>query len=222
MAIACASPLHIHQCGVRYHDRIIHQHTHGMIIAARTYAAKAIPSANITINVAKMENTNPLPINNSVLKPIKKSNIATTVIWKRIRLAMNPRFATATRTLDHKWGKSISFRHLGCKPIYLSFTASGNISTTFPFGTVEIAIPIAGSPFTHHNGSRSLIGFLDFGNIRQPEMLPAFRNNGQIPECHPTNRNSQLTRYAPDSPRHLSPGIHHFILSLSFGQYPRS
>ena len=66
-----------------------------MIIAAKDIRCKAIPSANITINVAKMENTNPLPINNPFLKPIKKSNIATTVNTETIRLTMNPRFATA-------------------------------------------------------------------------------------------------------------------------------
>ena len=50
-----------------------------MMIAARDIRCKAIPLANMTIKVAKIEKTNPLPIKRPFLKPIKNNKIATTV-----------------------------------------------------------------------------------------------------------------------------------------------
>lgn len=46
-----------------------------MMIAARDIRCKAIPLANMTIKVAKIEKTNPLPIKRPFLKPIKNNKI---------------------------------------------------------------------------------------------------------------------------------------------------
>ena len=61
-----------------------------MMMAANDIRCRAIPPASITISVAKMENTNPLPTNKPFLKPIKKSRMATTVITDTIRLIIKP------------------------------------------------------------------------------------------------------------------------------------
>ena len=66
-----------------------------MIMAANDIRCRAIPPASITINVAKIENTNPLPTNKPFLKPMKKSRMATTVITDTIRLIIKPWLAMA-------------------------------------------------------------------------------------------------------------------------------
>ena len=66
-----------------------------MIMAASDMRCKAIPPASITISVANMENTNPLPTSKPFLKPMKKSRIATTVITETIRLMIKPWLAMA-------------------------------------------------------------------------------------------------------------------------------
>jgi len=66
-----------------------------IIMAASDMRCKAIPPASITIRVANMENTSPLPISKPFLKPMKKSRIATTVITETIRLMIKPWLAMA-------------------------------------------------------------------------------------------------------------------------------
>ena len=61
-----------------------------MIIAASDIRCKAIPCVSMTINVAKIEKTNPLPTRMPFLNPIKKSRIATTVTTEIIRFKINP------------------------------------------------------------------------------------------------------------------------------------
>jgi len=61
-----------------------------MIMAASDIRCKAIPCESITIKVAKMENTNPLPIRIPFLNPIKNNRIATTVTTDIIRFRINP------------------------------------------------------------------------------------------------------------------------------------
>ena len=61
-----------------------------MMMAASDIRCKAMPPVSITISVAKMENTSPLPTSNPFLNPMKKSNIATTVITEIIRLRIKP------------------------------------------------------------------------------------------------------------------------------------
>ena len=61
-----------------------------MIMAASDIRCNAIPCENITINVAKIENTNPLPIRMPFLNPMKNNRIATTVTTDMIRFKINP------------------------------------------------------------------------------------------------------------------------------------
>jgi len=61
-----------------------------IIMAASDIRCKAIPCVNITINVAKIENTKPLPIRIPFLNPIKNNRIATTVTTEIIRFRINP------------------------------------------------------------------------------------------------------------------------------------
>ena len=61
-----------------------------MMIAANDIRCRAIPEDIITISVAKMENTSPLPIRMPFLNPIKNSRMATTVTTEIIRFRINP------------------------------------------------------------------------------------------------------------------------------------
>ena len=66
-----------------------------MMIAASDIRCRAIPCMCITISVAKMEKTSPLPIRMPFFTPMKKSSTATTVTTEIIRFRINPRLATA-------------------------------------------------------------------------------------------------------------------------------
>ena len=65
-----------------------------MMIAARDIRCKAIPLANMTIKVAKIENQSATD-QKAVLKPIKNNKIATTVTTEMIKFKINPWLATA-------------------------------------------------------------------------------------------------------------------------------
>ena len=81
-----------------------------MMIAARDIRCKAIPLANMTIKVAKIEKTNPLPIKRPFLKPIKNNKIATTVTTEMIKFKINPWLATAD---SYPW----SYMEVSAKPL---------------------------------------------------------------------------------------------------------
>ena len=81
-----------------------------MMIAARDIRCKAIPLANMTIKVAKIEKTNPLPIKRPFLKPIKNNKIATTVTTEMIKFKINPWLATAD---SYPW----SYMEVSSKPL---------------------------------------------------------------------------------------------------------
>ena len=66
-----------------------------MMIAASDMRCRAMPCMCITISVAKMEKTSPLPIRMPFFTPMKKSSTATTVMTEMIRFRIKPRLATA-------------------------------------------------------------------------------------------------------------------------------
>ena len=117
-----------------------------IIIAASDIRCSAIPLAYITISVAKIEKTNPLPISTPFLNPIKNNRIATTVSTEITRFKINPSFATADSC---PWSYiEVILNPSGILLLNHSTRAWINfaISTTFPVGTVEIAIPTASVP----------------------------------------------------------------------------
>ena len=61
-----------------------------IMIAASDMRCKAMPEAIMTISVAKMENTSPLPIRIPFLNPIKNNRMATTVRKEIIKIRIKP------------------------------------------------------------------------------------------------------------------------------------